>query len=211
MYHFGMQAMLSSALISGTFFHENLVLKTFCVHSSLSFHSLVFSLIFCRTDTFADMYDSDEIVARNPESLSNIEAHHNPIKKVKHRTRQKTFIDSEKFLSSDRFKNTRRSAETNSDGSSRQRLESNRDRYSKRRHLETNDDMFNIRSSRDSLGDRNGVFEIHHSENISIDNVSDIPVHHTDRGATADIGNTVNVDKDFDRSLNISVKEMDYR
>ena len=171
---------------------------------------LICCLIFCRTDTFADMYDSDEIVARNPESLSNIEAHHNPIKKVKHRTRQKTFIDSEKFLSADRFKNTRRSAETNSDSSSRQRLESNRDRYSKRRHLETNDDMFNIRSSRDSPG-VNGVDVIRHSENISIDNVSDIPVHHTDRGATADIGNTLNVDRDFDRSLDISVKEMDYR
>ena len=157
------------------------------------------------------MYDSDEIVARNPESLANTEAYHNPVKKLKHRTKQKTFIDNEKFLSSDRFKNTRQSLETNSDSNKRQRLESNCDMYSKRRNLETNDDMFNIRSSRDSPGYVNGFDATRQSENTGFDHLRDI--NNTDRGVTADIhvDNTVNVDRELDRELDISVKEMDYR
>ena len=165
------------------------------------------------------MYDSDEIIARNPESLTTIEKHNNPVKKLKHKTRQKTFLEGEKFLSPDRFKSKNsRHGDSHSDSSTRQRLENNRDRYSKRRHLETNEDMFNIRNSRDLPGDMNSVNGIGHSESngighsehtekgysesISIDNLSDIQLVES-----ADHTNVLHGHEHFD----INVTEMEYR
>lgn len=90
------------------------------------------------TDTFADMYDSDEYVGRNSESLTNVERMPNP-KKMKHRTRPKLLTDTESFLNQDRF-------------SARVKAGPSRDRTNKRRHLETNEDMFNIRSPETASG-----------------------------------------------------------
>ena len=93
--------------------------------------------LICRTDTFSDMYDSDEYVGKNPESVMDSEPVHTP-KKMKHRTRPKTIIDTESFISQDR---------------PRRSLGTNRDRHSKRRHLETNEDVFSIRRSYENVED----------------------------------------------------------
>ena len=138
--------------------------------------------LICRTDTFSDMYDSDEYVGKNPESVMDSETVHTP-KKIKHRTRPKTIIDTESFISQDR-----RSLGTGRDTESfisqdrpRRSLGTGRDRHSKRRHLETNEDVFSIRRS--------------------YENVEDVHMSGSDGHSYGD----------SDRNVEIDIKETDYR